>query len=143
MWNSIASVSTGFALAAFLAAVAAWIIKAKSEENGNLISKADNNTKARLVQDALEFFHVDSENLTKEQQYSIVMEQIGNRAKKFRILAILIAFISLVAAMLAAFSIYASQPVNGVKATPKEIEDPCAVELDQRPIECILKQKED
>lgn len=105
MWEAIAYVSSGFTLAAFITATVAWLLKTKSEEKGQLISLADTDSKALLVQDALEFFHVNTENLNKKQQYDLAMEQIRNRANKFKIIAILIGFLAILAAALSAYAI--------------------------------------
>jgi len=105
MWEAIAYVSSGLTLAAFVAAVAAWILKGKSEEKANLISLADSAAKVRLVQDALEFFHVDTKFLSPKQQLEVALEQISNRAERFRIIAFLIGFLAVVAASLSAYAI--------------------------------------
>ena len=105
MWEAIAYVSSGFTLTAFITAAAAWILKTKSEEKGRLISLADTVTKARLVQDALEFFHVNTEKLNKEQQFKLAMQQIKNRANKLKTIAILIGFLAILATALSAYAI--------------------------------------
>ncbi len=105
MWEAIAYVSSGFTLAAFVTAAAVWILKGKSEEKGRLISLADNESKVKLVQNALEFFHVEIGNLTKEQQFIVAMEQIRNRADKLKTIALLIGFLSIIAASLSAYAI--------------------------------------
>jgi hypothetical protein len=105
MWPAIAYVSSGLSLAAFLAAAIAWILKTKSEERERLIRTANESDRAPLIQDALEFFHVDSAGLTKQQQFEIVLEQIKGRGQRFRLTTVAICFLALLAACVAAFAI--------------------------------------
>lgn len=136
MWEAIAYVSSGFTLAAFVTAVIAWVLKEKSEEKGRLISAADNEVKAKLVRDALEFFHVEIGNLTKEQQFKIALEQIRNRANRFKTIAILIGFLAIVAASLSAYSI------SELKYLPKQNPvDPCDLPFGRRPLDCNFKNE--
>ncbi|WP_339934661.1 Shedu anti-phage system protein SduA domain-containing protein [Vreelandella glaciei] len=120
MWEAIAYVSSGFTLAAFIAAAVAWILNKKSEEKGRLIELADSSTKALLVQDALEFFHVNSDNLNKEQQFNLALEQIKNRASRFKTIAILVGLIAVLATALSAYAISKmdNSSNNGSPAVP-------------------------
>ncbi|MCP4108066.1 MAG: hypothetical protein GY749_21390 [Desulfobacteraceae bacterium] len=105
MWEAIAYVSSGVTLAAFLAAAATWILKAKSDEKVKLIDSASDENKAKLVQDAMEFFHIDTTGLTKEHRYNIALEQIKERANRFKLIAILICILALIAAALSAYAL--------------------------------------
>jgi hypothetical protein len=107
MWEAIAYVSSGFTLAAFVVAVAAWIIKRKSDEKHKLISVAEDENRAKLVQDALEFFHVETKELTKDQRFTIAIQQIQARANRFKTIAVLIGFLAIIAAALSAYAINA------------------------------------
>ena len=104
-WAVIAYVSSGFTLAAFLAAIVAWVIKAKAEESGRLIRSALPQERADLVRNALEFFHVDTSRLTRDQQYKLALEQIQARAHRYRITAAAICFVALLAASVAAYAL--------------------------------------
>jgi hypothetical protein len=105
VWEAIAYVSSGVSLVAFLAAVAAWTFKTKSEERERLIRTASETDRAALVSDALEFFHVETAGLTREQQFKLALEQIRARAERFRLSAAAICFVAVIAAVLAAFAI--------------------------------------
>lgn len=104
MWQAIAYVSSGLSLVAFLAAVAAWSFKIKSDERARLILTASESDRASLIRDALEFFHVETSGLTKEQQFKIALEQIRARAERFRWSAGVICFFAVVAAGTAAYA---------------------------------------
>jgi Flp pilus assembly protein TadB len=146
MWEAIAYVSSGFTLAAFATAAIAWVVKTKSEEKERLISAAEDETKARLVESALEFFHIDTRYLTKQHQYQVAIEQINARANRFKILSILIAFLALVSASLAGYSISVINQVDSNKTSGPVVEpintpgantdSGCDLPFDHRPIEC-------
>ena len=105
MWEAIAYVSSGLTLTAFLAAVAAWIYKHRSEEKERLLRTAPQSKRAKLVEQALESFHVDTSGLTKKQQYDLAVQQIQARAQRFRWTAIVIVVLVLIAATVAAYAI--------------------------------------
>jgi hypothetical protein len=114
IWNAIALVTSGLTLAAFFAAVGAWVYRLKILEKEKLIKSASEGDRAALVASALEFFDVETGNLTKQQQFEIALVQIHARARRFLITSMLIAVVSLLAAGLAAFAFVTS--TNG--ATP-------------------------
>lgn len=105
MWEAIGFVSSGVTLVAFLAAVVAWSYKSKADERERLIRTAKPEQRADLVRNALEFFHVDTTELTREQQYNLAIEQIRARAQRFKFLAALVCFLSVVAATVALYAI--------------------------------------
>jgi len=98
MWEAIQYVSSGITLAAFIAAVIAWVIKARIESREKLISLAPGDERAKLVENALEFFHVDTAGLTKAQQHELAMEQIRARSKRFSQALVLLALTMVLAA---------------------------------------------
>lgn len=106
MWQAIQYVGSGLALVAFLAAGAAWVLKAQIEQRQRLIARAPEAERAALIADALEVFKVDTGHLTKEQKYGIVTAQIRQRATRFLIVAIVTVTLSVIFALLAAFAIY-------------------------------------
>jgi hypothetical protein len=84
MWDAIGLVSSGVTLTAFIVAVAAISYKNKLLVKANLIKSANEADRKDLVINALEFFHVDTSRLSKEQQYDIAMEQIWAKTKRFK-----------------------------------------------------------
>ena len=105
MWEAIAYVSSGLTLAAFLAAVVAWVYKHQSEEKERLLRAAPQSQRAKLVEQALESFHVDTSSLTKAQQYNLAVQQIQARAQRFRWTAIVVVILVLIAATVAVYAI--------------------------------------
>jgi hypothetical protein len=99
IWDSISLVNSGFTLAAFLAAVAAWVYRQKILEKEKLLRTAPEAKRAELVAAAMEFFHVDTRRLTKQQQFEIALQQIRARAQRTLWTTILIGIIAIVAAV--------------------------------------------
>ena len=110
MWEAIRYVSSGITLAAFLAAVIAWSYKAKVEERERLIRTAKPDQRADLVRNALEFFHVDTAGLTREQQYNVAIEQIRARGQRFKLLIALVGFLAAITATVAIYAIAITKP---------------------------------
>jgi len=137
MWEAIAYVSSGFTLAAFVAAVSAWIIKGKSEEKQKLISVAADENRAKLVQDALEFFHVETKELTKDQKFNLAIQQIQARANRFRTIALLIGFLAITAAVLSAYAI--KELYNYDKFVPKIIQKPTPIYNHKKTVDNLQK----
>ena len=104
-WEAIKYVGSALTLAAFIIAAIAWIIKSKSEERERLIDLAKEDERADLVRDALEFFRVDTAGLTKAQQYQLALEQIRERAERFKIIAIVVCIIALLGTGVAIYAL--------------------------------------
>jgi hypothetical protein len=112
MWDAITYVTSGVTLAAFLAAVAAWVYRNKLLEQERLIRAAPETERAGLVARTLEFFDVDPAKLTRDQQFQLALTQIHQRASRFRITAIVVMMIALLAAGVAVAAIYQSQATD-------------------------------
>lgn len=97
MWDAIPLVTSGLTLAAFVAAVAAWVYRTAALQKERLIRTAPDAERGRLVASALEFFNVEAANLTKQQQYDLALTQIQARARRF-LLTFLLAVLALVLA---------------------------------------------
>jgi hypothetical protein len=131
MWEAIAFVSSGVTLTAFLAAVVAWAYKTKAEERERLIRTAKPDQRADLVRNALEIFHVDTTGLTREQQYSLAIEQIRARAQRLKVVAALVCFLSVVAAAVALFAIAGNKTTSPAEALAPTLVDEGQFRLQQ------------
>ena len=105
IWNTVAQVGSGITLAAFIAAVAAWVYRVKSLEKVRLISTAPEAERARLVESALEFFPVDTSTLTGPKKVELALAQIRARADQSRRTAILVGLIAVLAAGVTVYAI--------------------------------------
>lgn len=95
MWNAIGWVSSSFTLVAFIVAVAAWVYRQKILQKEKLIRSASESERGELVASALEFFNVDAANLTKQQQFTLAIEQIRGRAERFRWTCVVVALVAI------------------------------------------------
>lgn len=94
IWSASTQVTTGVALVAFVIAVAAWVYRLRLIRKERLIRSASEGDRARLVESALEFFRIDTAGLTKEQKYQLALKQIHARERRFRVAAMVIAFVA-------------------------------------------------
>src|SRR6185295_12867024 len=97
-WNAIAYVSSGVTLVAFIVAVLAWLYRSKILQVERTIRLAPKNKRAELVERALEFLHVETSTLTREQKYNLALRQIHERARRFLITASVVVILSCLAA---------------------------------------------
>jgi hypothetical protein len=107
MWQGISYVTGIFSLVAFIAAVVAAIVIAKEKSREAMIKYAPEEDQKDLIQAALEFFDVNPENLTKQQRFEIVIEQIRARARRFLISSVVCVVIAIL--LLSFFIIYKGQ----------------------------------
>lgn len=130
MWNAILYISSGITLTAFIIAVAAWVYRLKLLEKGTLIRTAPAKERSRLVEDALEVFHIETGALTKQQQYELAIEQIRARALRYTIAAIVVVVVALLAAGIASFAIYrnpGNQVIQDKKSSADAVSEPHTV----------------
>ena len=115
-------VTSGLTLVAFLASIAAWVYKSKSEERERLIRSATEEQRADLVMAALEFFEIDTKDLSKQKKFELVIAQINARAERFRIAAIVVCVIAIILSVVSAFAIFwpdhKVDPVDPVERAP-------------------------
>lgn len=105
MWKAITYVSSSLTLIAFAIAVAAWTYRNKLLQIERLIRSAPEDSRPALVEQALEFFPVDTQNLTKQQKYLLALKQIQERSTRFRITSIVVVIIAIIFASLTIFAI--------------------------------------
>src|SRR5205085_8666798 len=103
MWNSIAYVSSGLTLVAFIIAASVWIYRKWLLQKERLIRQAPESERAKLVENALEFFNVDTVGLTKEQRYNLAIRQIHDKAVRFRITAFVVVIVAFLATGISIF----------------------------------------
>jgi len=107
VWDAIRYVSSGLALIAFLASVAAYIYRARLRNQVALIKIAATTDRAALlVEQTLEFFKVDTSRLTKEQQYDLALRQIAAKSQRFLVTASIILLVAVIFSAVAIYSIY-------------------------------------
>ena len=99
MWDIIPSIKTAYTLAAFVAPLVVTVLWRLIDRKRRLIVSAPESEHYKLVRDALEFFHVDTIRLTREQQFDLAMQQIRLRARRF----LAVTFVTILALLACAF----------------------------------------
>jgi hypothetical protein len=127
MWEVIRYVTSAFTLAAFLAAVGASIYWCWIRHKERLIRTAPEKDRAKLVGDALESFHINPENLTREQQFKLALKQMEARTQRGKTWAAVT-----VLALLIGGCVLALAFIFGQTRTEKQTElqrDPDAIDI--------------
>lgn len=112
IWQYLQYVTTGLTLAAFAIAAGAWIYKSSSEKSERLIRTAPEEERSALVSRALEFFDINTQGLTKEQQYRLALAQIHSRAQRFRTIAMVVCLLALALTGISLYAIHKSNDKN-------------------------------
>ncbi len=121
-WEAVKYVSSGFSLCAFIVAAVVWYLKTRDQETRLTIEAAPPERRQDLVATLADAFHVDTSGLTRQQQYEIVMKQIGARIERFRITAAVVVGLAILGTGLSAFAILEKNPnesKHGTAATEK------------------------
>jgi hypothetical protein len=108
MWNAIQYVTGGLTLVAFIVGVAAWYYRSQIEAKGRLVEAAREKDRPEVARDVLEFFHIDTGRLTREQQFILALEQIKARSRRYGQGAVVFSFATVLLAILAGYAIYQS-----------------------------------
>lgn len=114
MWRAITYVGSGFTLIAFLWAVAAWVYRHKLLERERLINSVPETERAALVERILVTFDINTSDLTKKQKYDLAINQIHERAKRYRVTAtvvVIIAFFTATVTLVALTTKHSSDPI--------------------------------
>jgi hypothetical protein len=127
MWLTILYVSSGFTLAAFVAAVVAWSFKAQLHERERLIRAAPLEQRAALVGDALQYLRIDPGALGNKAQFELAMAQIQVSNENFRWKILLAGFLAFITAVVAVFAIYSNK--GSAHPAPPPIASPAPVAL--------------
>lgn len=99
LFDAIQYVGTPIALVAFIIAVVAYAYRGRLEERRKLIEAAPEQERGRLLEATIrDFATVPTDNLTREQRYSLAVKLIEERAAKSRLMTL----VSIVVAVLLA-----------------------------------------
>jgi hypothetical protein len=107
-WQSIGYVTSGLTLVAFIVAAAIWAYRRTLLQKERLIRQAPESDRGRLVENALEFFDVDTSGLTKNEKYQLAVQQIKERAIRYKINAFVIVTIAFLATGVSIFALWRS-----------------------------------
>jgi hypothetical protein len=99
-WEAVKYVTGGASLVALIVIAIVTVLKHLIDNKARLIKESQGPEQVALVANALEFVAVNADNLTKEQQYTLALEQIRQRAERFKQVICLVAFICVLCATL-------------------------------------------
>lgn len=99
MWEAIQYVSSAVGLVAFAAAVAYMAYRTRLSREQRLIQTAPPDQRVVMAERVLKDFHVDTSNLTKEQQFTLAIQQLDHRKASSKRNAIVVVIISFIAAI--------------------------------------------
>lgn len=117
-WQSIGYVSSALTLVAFIVAAGVWAYRKALLQKQWLIRQAPEQDRARLVENTLEFFNVDTSGLTKQEKYQIVMKQINERAVRFKITALVVVIIACLATTVSIYALSRDRRGTGGAGDP-------------------------
>ncbi|HEV8320603.1 MAG TPA: hypothetical protein VG389_03245 [Myxococcota bacterium] len=96
MWGAIQYVTGGFALAAFLAAVAAWGLVQGAAQKRKLIEAAPDKERARLIAENIGILRVPTDGLSAAQKHDLLRRQLELQAARWRIIALVVSCVTVV-----------------------------------------------
>src|SRR5262249_38499472 len=120
MWGAIQYVTGGLTLVAFIVAAAASVYVARIRSRERTIKTVTDKNRADAVQEVLQFFKIDTRNLTKAHQYQLALEQIRSRERRYVIAASLVGLLGLVFVGLTAYAIWETH--DAAQVVPHEVQ---------------------
>jgi len=133
VWSVVPQITSGIALLAFGLAIAAWVYRTRLIQRERIIRSAAETDRGRLVESALEFFHVSTEGLTREQKYHLALEQVHARERRFLGVASLISLAAILLAAVSGFAIsHSSEAPKSTAITSDEARKRIEAEIRYR-----------
>ncbi len=126
VWDSVQYVTSGFTLVAFLGATAAFVVVNQSKKTKREIESVQSDRQAEVVNRTLEFFDIDTANMSSRDKLELAKAQISARMLRFRTIAIAVCFVTALLTGLSAFAIYNSESpiIPALGQDPEVVFDP-------------------
>jgi len=84
MFDALKYVTTPLTLIAFLSIVLFYYLRDRNKKQVDLLKSGDEGKKNETLQILLDRYQIDSSNLSPQQKYQLIMEQVRNRDSKFK-----------------------------------------------------------
>ena len=84
MFEALKYVTTPLTLVAFLSIVLFYYLRDKNKKQVDMLKEGDTGHKNEALQILLDRYQIDSSNLSPQQKYQLIMEQVRRRDSKFR-----------------------------------------------------------
>ncbi len=121
-WSLASRVTSGFALLAFLVVAAVISYRERLKQQERMIKSSSPGDRADLVARVLRSFKIDTENLTKQQQYDLAVKQLGHEAArhKMNVAAAIIILVCTVTAAIALTIVSSNGKNDGFQNQPPD-----------------------
>ena len=143
MWNAIKFVTSGLTLVAFLAAVASLVYRRYLLHQESIVKSAPDDERANIILAKYSGITVDVSKLTRDQKFQIATTQIGNKANQFKIGAMLVGFLAVLMAILAAIAIIQTRNENTGKLEGENKQAKTTIEVQKDQIGDLEQTKAD
>ena len=84
MFDALKYVTTPLTLIAFLSIILFYYLRDRNKKQVDLLKEGDADKKNEALQILLDRYQIDSSNLTPQQKYQLIMEQVRRRDSKFK-----------------------------------------------------------
>ena len=84
MFDALKYVTTPLTLIAFLSIVLFYYLRDRNKKQVDLLKSGDEGKKSETLQILLDRYQIDSSNLSPQQKYQLIMEQVRRRDSKFK-----------------------------------------------------------
>lgn len=113
LFEHIEYVTSGFSLLAFIIAAGVLVSKYTLDYRKSVLEKSKGKDKIDMIERLVDYFDIDTNNLTKDQKYMLVMEQIKIKRHRLNLNAFMFCFVSVIFAGVAAYTIRGNSTNNG------------------------------
>jgi hypothetical protein len=84
MFEALKYVTTPLTLVAFLSIILFYYLRDRNKKQVDMLKEGDTGKKNEALQILLDRYQIDSSNLTPQQKYQLIMEQVRRRDSKFK-----------------------------------------------------------
>lgn len=109
MWEAIQYVGSPLALAAYVAAVIATVLRARIRQRVQLLQTLPEKERADYLTQSLETYRIQHDNLTRQQKHELMLEVLRQRAVRLKIISLTAIAITAILAAAVVTSIFVVQ----------------------------------
>ena len=115
MWQALGQVTSALTLVAFAIAAVIALVRRRLISREHQLLTVPKGDRAALVQSLNDSFlipslPIDPQRLPEDKAFTLLLEQIRERSRRYYVTSVLVLLLSLIAAAVAAFAIYMQQP---------------------------------
>jgi hypothetical protein len=123
MWGAVGQVTSVLSLAAFVVAAIVTILRHRLMSREQQLKAAPDGERAAVIQAVNDAFlvpslPVDPTNLTRDQQYNLLIEQIRDRSRRFYVASVAVTVVALAGALVTLITLLSSGKNTGRPTLP-------------------------